>query len=76
MAWFRDADPLLQALAAGGFTWLLTAAGAGTVFLTRQVPAPSSGWRTTSCPTSTPACARGATMAGFSVMMVLDVALG
>ncbi|HSL69500.1 MAG TPA: ZIP family metal transporter [Longimicrobiales bacterium] len=35
---FGRLDPLLQALLAGGFTWLVTAAGAATVFLRRQVP--------------------------------------
>jgi ZIP family zinc transporter len=36
--WFARLDPLLQATLAGGFTWLITALGAGTVFLRRQVP--------------------------------------
>ncbi len=30
--WFNDLDPILQALVAGGFTWLLTAIGAAVVF--------------------------------------------
>ena len=30
-SWFRDASPVLQALLAGGFTWLLTFAGAAIV---------------------------------------------
>jgi ZIP family zinc transporter len=34
---FRQLDPLIQALLAGGFTWLVTAAGAATVFLRKQV---------------------------------------
>jgi ZIP family zinc transporter len=32
--WFQEAHPVLQALVATGFTWLLTAAGAAIVFLT------------------------------------------
>lgn len=35
--WFRDADPILQALFATLFTWGVTAVGAATVFLTRTV---------------------------------------
>lgn len=35
--WFRDADPILQALLATCFTWAVTALGAATVFLTRSV---------------------------------------
>lgn len=31
-AWFHDLDPILQAFAAGCFTWLLTAVGAAMVF--------------------------------------------
>ena len=34
--WFRDLDPVWQALLAGGFTWLVTALGAATVFLARH----------------------------------------
>ncbi len=30
--WFNNLDPILQALFAGGFTWLLTALGAAVVF--------------------------------------------
>jgi ZIP family zinc transporter len=30
--WFNSIDPVLQALLAGGFTWLLTAMGAASVF--------------------------------------------
>lgn len=37
--WFAQLDPVLQALLAGGFTWLLTAAGAATVFVRRDIPA-------------------------------------
>ena len=36
--WFRDLDSVVQALLAGGFTWLVTAAGAATVFLARRPP--------------------------------------
>jgi ZIP family zinc transporter len=36
--WFREFHPVVQALAAGGFTWLITAGGAATVFLARQMP--------------------------------------
>jgi ZIP family zinc transporter len=36
-AWFAELDPLLQSLAAGGFTWGLTALGAALVFFTRTV---------------------------------------
>lgn len=32
--WFRDLDPVLQALLAGGFTWFVTALGAAIVLLT------------------------------------------
>lgn len=35
--WFLDADPLLQSLLAGLFTWTLTALGAGLVFFTKNV---------------------------------------
>lgn len=38
-AWFRGLDPYLQALLAGGFTWLLTAIGASLVVFSRQLPA-------------------------------------
>ena len=38
MDWFRQLDPLAQAALAGTFTWLVTAAGAATVFLRKQVP--------------------------------------
>ena len=37
-AWFNDLDPILQAFAAGGFTWLLTAVGATMVFGLVSVP--------------------------------------
>lgn len=36
--WFRALDPILQALVAGGGTWLLTALGAALVFVTRRMP--------------------------------------
>lgn len=36
--WFRELGPVLQALLAGGFTWLLTALGAALVFVTRRIP--------------------------------------
>ena len=36
--WFVNLDPLLQALLAGCFTWLVTALGAATVFLRRDFP--------------------------------------
>lgn len=35
--WFLTLDPLLQALLAGVFTWLMTAAGAGVIFFTRSL---------------------------------------
>lgn len=35
--WFLSQSPLLQALLAGLFTWLLTAAGAASVFFTREI---------------------------------------
>jgi len=38
LAWLRDLDPIVQALVAGGFTWLLTAVGAAAVFFTRRLP--------------------------------------
>ncbi len=36
--WFAGLDPVPQALLAGGVTWLVTALGAATVFLRRQLP--------------------------------------
>ncbi len=36
--WFMHADPILQALLAGIFTWSLTAAGAAVVLLYREFP--------------------------------------
>ncbi len=36
--WFLQADPIVQALVAGIFTWSLTAAGAGVVLLHRNFP--------------------------------------
>lgn len=36
--WFVQLDPVLQALLAGTFTWLITALGAATVFLKRELP--------------------------------------
>jgi ZIP family zinc transporter len=38
LEFFRGLDPLLQALLAGGFTWLVTALGAATVLFSRQLP--------------------------------------
>lgn len=38
-AWFTGLDPVLQALLAGLFTWGVTALGAATVFLRRELPA-------------------------------------
>lgn len=35
--WFQVQSPILQALLAGGFTWLVTAIGAATVFVTAAV---------------------------------------
>ncbi|HET9438964.1 MAG TPA: hypothetical protein VFO52_02290, partial [Longimicrobiales bacterium] len=35
---FRELDPRWQALAAGLFTWLVTALGAAGVFLSKRVP--------------------------------------
>lgn len=37
--WLRTLDPVLQAFIAGGFTWLVTAAGAAVVVFTRGVRA-------------------------------------
>lgn len=34
---FSTLDPLLQALLATSFTWFVTALGAATVFLTREI---------------------------------------
>ena len=36
--WFRELDPVAQALLAGGFTWLVTLLGAGAVFVARDPP--------------------------------------
>lgn len=36
--WFRDLNPIVQALTAGLFTWMVTALGASAVFLRRQMP--------------------------------------
>lgn len=36
--WFVQLDPVVQALLAGTFTWLVTALGAATVFLKRDMP--------------------------------------
>jgi ZIP family zinc transporter len=36
--WFRDLPPVIQALLAGSFTWLVTAVGASIVFFTRDLP--------------------------------------
>jgi ZIP family zinc transporter len=36
-AWFQHQHPIVQALLAGVFTWLITAAGAASVFVTQQV---------------------------------------
>jgi len=38
LEWFSGLGPVLQALLAGSFTWLVTAAGAGTVMLTKRMP--------------------------------------
>jgi hypothetical protein len=38
MEWLRGLDPHLQALAAGGFTFLLTALGAGTAAFSGKKP--------------------------------------
>ena len=37
LGWFKSIGPVYQALAATGFTWLLTAAGAGLVFFFKEV---------------------------------------
>ena len=37
MDWFAELSPVLQALIATGFTWFVTALGAGTVFLFRTL---------------------------------------
>ena len=36
--WFRDLHPIVQAVLAGSFTWGVTALGAGSVFLRRDLP--------------------------------------
>jgi zinc transporter, ZIP family len=36
-SYFTDLSPILQALAATAFTWFITALGAASVFLTRNV---------------------------------------
>jgi len=36
MEWLEGLHPIIQALVATGFTWALTALGAGGVFLSRQ----------------------------------------
>lgn len=36
--WFAQLSPVVQALLAGGFTWLMTLLGAGTVLLKRELP--------------------------------------
>jgi len=36
--WLQQFDPITQALMAGGFTWLVTAAGAALVLLRRSLP--------------------------------------
>lgn len=38
LEWFQTLSPVRQAALAGGFTWLLTAIGAGLVFFTRTMP--------------------------------------
>jgi zinc transporter, ZIP family len=38
MDWFRELDPILQALVAGCFTWAITALGAAVVLLYRDFP--------------------------------------
>ena len=38
ITWLGNQSPLVQALAAGGFTWLVTALGAASVFLRQQLP--------------------------------------
>src|SRR5690606_30215603 len=38
MNWFVELNPVMQAFLAGCFTWVLTALGAGAVFLTWKVP--------------------------------------
>ncbi len=38
ITWFQSVSPVWQALLAGGFTWAITAIGAGTVFLKREMP--------------------------------------
>jgi ZIP family zinc transporter len=38
IAWLGSQPPLVQALVAGGFTWMVTALGAASVFLRRQLP--------------------------------------
>ena len=38
LEWFSGLGPILQALLAGGFTWFVTALGAGTVLLTTRMP--------------------------------------
>ncbi len=38
LQWARSLDPVVQALLAGGFTWLVTAIGAALVVLRREMP--------------------------------------
>ena len=38
LEWFSGLGPIMQALLAGGFTWFVTALGAGTVLLTTRMP--------------------------------------
>jgi ZIP family zinc transporter len=38
MLWLSSLPPIVQALVAGGFTWLVTALGAATVLLRQQLP--------------------------------------
>ena len=37
IAWFKNLHPIMQALTATGFTWFLTALGAGVVFIFKSV---------------------------------------
>jgi len=69
--WFKGLSPILQALIATLFTWGVTALGAGAViFVVAEEVIPGSQ-RKGNTDLSTMAL-----MAGFIVMMVLDVVLG
>ena len=78
---FASLHPVTQALLAGLFTWGVTAVGAGLVFVTRRVSVSlfdamlgfAAGIMIAA---SCGDIATLATLGGFAIMMVLDVALG